>query len=156
MSEAKRAKGSGYKMKKEQQNKDENKNEEKDEMKKGFFKKVWYSIDKIEKYSELSAEGFRNAIKYLGILMVIISITLVFAGMFLYHSYTKQLMAAKIEKQITKFENQVKKDGFDKVVEIANSGDVVLLSPASASWDQYKECEVRGREFKDKVKDLNK
>ena len=50
------------------------------------------------------------------ILMVIISITLVFAGMFLYHSYTKQLMAAKIEKQITKFENQVKKDGFDKVV----------------------------------------
>lgn len=45
-------------------------------------------------------------------------------------------------------------DGFDKVQEIVNSGDVVLLSPASASWDQYKECEVRGAEFKDKVKEL--
>ena len=42
----------------------------------------------------------------------------------------------------------------DKVQEIVNSGDVVLLSPASASWDQYKECEVRGAEFKDKVKEL--
>ena len=42
-------------------------------------------------------------------------------------------------------------DGFDKVGEIVNSGDIVLLSPASASWDQYKECEERGAEFKDKV-----
>ena len=45
-------------------------------------------------------------------------------------------------------------DGFDKAVEIAKSGDVVLLSPASASWDQYKECEVRGAEFKQKVSEL--
>lgn len=47
---------------------------ENNEMKKGFFKKVWYSIDKIEKYSELSAEGFKNAIKYLCILVMILSI----------------------------------------------------------------------------------
>lgn len=43
------------------------------EMKKGFFKKLWYSIEKIEKYSELSAEGFRQAIKYLVILLMILS-----------------------------------------------------------------------------------
>lgn len=43
------------------------------EMKKGFFKKVWYSINKIEKYSELSAEGFVRAIKYLVILVIILS-----------------------------------------------------------------------------------
>lgn len=42
--------------------------------KKGFFKKVWYSIDKIEKYSELSAEGFKRAIKYLAILIIILAI----------------------------------------------------------------------------------
>ena len=47
-------------------------------------------------------------------------------------------------------------DGFDKAVAIAKPGDVVLLSPASASWDQYKECEVRGAEFKQKVYDLGK
>jgi len=45
-------------------------------------------------------------------------------------------------------------DGFDKAASIAEPGDVVLLSPASASWDQYKECEVRGAEFKKKVYDL--
>ena len=43
------------------------------EMKKGFFKKVWYSIDKVEKYSELSAEGFGRAIKYLVLLVLIIA-----------------------------------------------------------------------------------
>ena len=45
-------------------------------------------------------------------------------------------------------------DGFDKAVEISKPGDVVLLSPASASWDQYKECEVRGAEFKNKVYEI--
>lgn len=46
------------------------------------------------------------------------------------------------------------KDGFDKCVEVSNSGDIILLSPASASWDQYKECEVRGAEFKKYVRKL--
>lgn len=43
------------------------------------------------------------------------------------------------------------KDGFKKCVDLSQPGDVVLLSPASASWDQYKECEVRGKEFKNLV-----
>lgn len=45
-------------------------------------------------------------------------------------------------------------DGFDKCFEESSEGDVILLSPASASWDQYKECEVRGAEFKKKVETL--
>jgi len=45
-------------------------------------------------------------------------------------------------------------DGFDKCVEVSNPGDIILLSPASASWDQYKECEERGAEFKKKVEAL--
>lgn len=61
-------------MKKNPQNNGENKKIEDSEIKKGFFKKVWYSIDKIDKYSELSAEGFVRAIKYLAILILIISI----------------------------------------------------------------------------------
>lgn len=46
------------------------------------------------------------------------------------------------------------KDGFKDIIKIMEKGDIVLLSPASASWDQYKECEVRGKEFKDLVNKL--
>ena len=45
-------------------------------------------------------------------------------------------------------------DGFKKCVEVTPKGGIVLLSPASASWDQYKECEIRGAEFKQYVKEL--
>ena len=34
------------------------------------------------------------------------------------------------------------------------SGDVILLSPASASWDQYAKFEDRGDEFKEIVRGL--
>lgn len=40
------------------------------------------------------------------------------------------------------------KDSFETIKNISNEGDIVVLSPASASWDQYKECEERGDEFK--------
>ena len=41
-----------------------------------------------------------------------------------------------------------------KVFENAKKGEVVLLSPASASWDMYESYEVRGDEFKDLVNRL--
>ena len=46
------------------------------------------------------------------------------------------------------------KDAFQKCYQESNPGDVILLSPASASWDQYKECEIRGAEFKKYVSQL--
>ncbi|MBY5035275.1 UDP-N-acetylmuramoyl-L-alanine--D-glutamate ligase [Streptococcus gallolyticus] len=39
------------------------------------------------------------------------------------------------------------KDATAKAFELAQEGDVVLLSPANASWDMYKNFEVRGDEF---------
>ena len=37
----------------------------------------------------------------------------------------------------------------------ALKGDIILLSPASASWDQYKCFEDRGLEFKEEINKLN-
>ncbi|MGL6105810.1 UDP-N-acetylmuramoyl-L-alanine--D-glutamate ligase [Romboutsia sp.] len=37
---------------------------------------------------------------------------------------------------------------------IAKGGDIVLLSPACASWDMYKSFEVRGADFKENVNNL--
>ncbi len=44
-------------------------------------------------------------------------------------------------------------DSVKKAIDNAKPGDVVLLSPACASWDMYPNYEVRGREFKGLVRE---
>lgn len=74
-------------------------NDKEQNTKKGFLKKIWYSINKIEKYPELSAEGFKSAIKYLLMLTVIIAIAS--AGATVYRTSLKVKEIAKyIEEKI--------------------------------------------------------
>ena len=56
------------------------------------------------------------------------------------------------DKGITCYKFETLKESMMKVKEVMSSGDVVLLSPACASWDQYKKFEDRGDEFKELVK----
>jgi UDP-N-acetylmuramoylalanine--D-glutamate ligase len=71
--------------------------------------------------------------------------------------YTIGAAAGKIESQIkgapvsssATLDNAVRQAG-----ELATSGDVVLLAPACASFDQFVSYEHRGRVFKDLVKQL--
>lgn len=45
-------------------------------------------------------------------------------------------------------------EAVNKAVEIAKEGDIVLLSPACASFDQFNSFEHRGRVFKDLVSEI--
>ena len=46
------------------------------------------------------------------------------------------------------------KDSVKKAYELSSDGDIILLSPACASWDQYKCFEDRGDEFKEVINNL--
>ena len=46
------------------------------------------------------------------------------------------------------------KEAVIKASQIADKDDVVLLSPACASWGMYKNYEERGQEFKDIVNNI--
>ena len=46
------------------------------------------------------------------------------------------------------------RDATRKAYSVAGPGDIVLLSPANASWDMYKNFEVRGDEFLAVIKEL--
>ena len=83
------------------------------------------------------------------------------------HSYTKNVRAiigiGQTRERVRQFAQKINvpfyihehlKDGFKDIKRIMSTGDIVLLSPASASWDQYKECEIRGAEFKELVRNL--
>ena len=83
----------------------------------------------------------------------------------IYLKNTKKIVAfGETKDRIKQFAGEVNVEcesvtTLSEAVELAykNStfGDVILLSPACASWDQYKCFEDRGNEFKETVNKLN-
>jgi UDP-N-acetylmuramoylalanine--D-glutamate ligase len=73
--------------------------------------------------------------------------------------YTIGSAAAKIESQIQGMVHFVSCETLERAVSAASKaahpGDVVLLSPACSSFDQFENYEQRGRIFKELVNDLN-
>jgi len=76
--------------------------------------------------------------------------------------YTIGAAAAKIESQIISSKNggpelvhaETLENAIRKANAVAQPGDVVLLAPACASFDQFKSYEHRGKVFKDIVRSL--
>ncbi len=76
--------------------------------------------------------------------------------------YTIGAAAAKIEGQVISAKNggpelvhaETLENAIRKAHAVAQSGDVVLLAPACASFDQFKSYEHRGKVFKDIVRTL--
>ena len=64
---------------------------------------------------------------------------------------TKQALG---EKKIDIYYPSSMREAVNLAKQIANKGDVVLLSPASASFDLYKNFEDRGNQFKNLVNEL--
>jgi UDP-N-acetylmuramoylalanine--D-glutamate ligase len=71
--------------------------------------------------------------------------------------YTIGAAAAKIESQIKDVEvvhAEILENAVRKANAVAQPGDVVLLAPACASFDQFKNYERRGQRFKEIVRGL--
>jgi UDP-N-acetylmuramoylalanine--D-glutamate ligase len=72
--------------------------------------------------------------------------------------YTIGAAAGKIESQIKNVEvvhAETLENALRKANVVAQAGDVVLLAPACASFDQFKNYEQRGQVFKEIVRGLS-
>lgn len=111
-----------------------------------FFKKIWYSITKFEKYPEMAAEGIASAIKYLILLTMIVTIFAMIGSLIQTNKVVENL-AQYIEQNIPEFSF---KDG-KATMEIAEpifidsveySGiDRIIINPLVETSEQKEEFE---------------
>ena len=59
-------------------------------LKKGFFKKLWYSITNIEKYPDMAAEGVKRAISYMAKIVVLIAIVIGLGSIYQAYNMVKE------------------------------------------------------------------
>lgn len=105
----------------------DNKKEDSQEIKRiGFFKKVWYSMTKFEKYPEMAAEGMPRAFIYLSQIMLIFSVIVSLA--FLYKMHTAVISGAEYIKNelpnITYIDGKLNVESNDAI--IINTENLVI------------------------------
>lgn len=106
-------------MNEENESKEEQKTEEIKPIKRGFFKKVWSSIVKIEEYPEMAAQGFGKAISYLTKITAILAIVLCLG--IIYQTY--EMVQEGINYLQNEFPEFSYKDGKLKV----ESKDIIVI-----------------------------
>ena len=104
---------------KQKQDEQQNNKQLKDK-KLGFFKKVWYSITKIEKYPDMAAEGLGKSISYLAKIVLILAIVLCLGMMY----QTYQL----IQEGVTYLQNEFPDFSYQDGKLDINSEDAIIIS----------------------------
>ena len=71
---------------------------EEQEIKKGFFRRIWYSLTKIEKYPNMAAEGLGKSLTYLTGLLLVCSIIFAIAIMFKINNFDELLLQSGLQE----------------------------------------------------------
>lgn len=115
---------------------------------KRFFKKLWYSLDKIDKYSELSAEGLGKAIKYLIVLIMILAMVSSLSTVYTTRLVVKHI-AQYIEEnapELTYSEGTLTVDSEDVIIDENNNFGKIII-------DTKTEDEEKVNEYVENVKE---
>ena len=100
----------------------------------GFFKKVWYSITKFEKYPEMATEGFGRALKYLIILSAFVTLCMTIGSTISMRNVVFQL-ADYVQNNIPEFtyeDGNIQMDVTEPIFieEVAYDGiDRIIINP---------------------------
>lgn len=100
----------------------------------GFFKKVWYSITKFEKYPEMATEGFGRALKYLIILSAFVTLCMTIGSTISMRNVVIQL-SDYIQNNIPEFtyeDGNIQLDITEPIIieEVAYDGiDRIIINP---------------------------
>ncbi len=111
---------------------------------------VWYAIDSLEEQVVWIAGGIDKGNDYSELYDVVKGKVKALICLGPHHENLEKAFKGRIEVLLAKD----MEEALDKAYEMSVHGEVVLLSPACASFDLYSNYEERGDDFKNKVRKL--
>lgn len=112
-----------------------------------FFKKVWYSITKFDKYPDMATEGIRSAIKYLVIMTAIVTVFVIINSMIEMQKMVENL-ATYIENNIPEFsysDGKITMENVEEPIIISdvkyNGVDKIVIDPLAETNEQKAQRE---------------